>query len=477
MVVGELAYERDLIIIGGGPGGYHAAIRAAQLGQSVTLIEKDKLGGVCLNKGCIPSKVLTHSADQFASLHHMNEMGIEMNSARFNMEKLQIYKSKTIQQLREGVQSLCKANKIEILQGSAFFLSEDKIGVENDDQYEIYRFKHAIIATGSTPIAPEGINVDQERILDSWSITDLQTVPEKLVVYGHDYIALEIAMSFNAIGSEVVLIMEQDDFMLDASVSRELKRILKKNEIKVRKNTSIVEAKYNDGQVTVILKSPTDIEEITCSHLFISCKNSPNTNDLGINRIGIETTGSGFITVNEECRTSKNHIFAIGDVTEGPNLAVKAIKQGKTAAEIIAGLRPEADIRFLPIVVHTRPQIAYAGLTEAEAINHGYSVETAQFPLSSNGYAAIQGKKEGLIKVVFDKNDHLLLGVHIIGNGAVELISTGVQSLEMAARDEDILFPLYPHPSINEGLLEAVEAIKNQAIHLPPVRNKESIKL
>ncbi|MEH7347003.1 dihydrolipoyl dehydrogenase [Bacillus sp. JJ1532] len=468
MVVGDLAHERDLIIIGGGPGGYHAAIRAAQLGQSVTLIEKGEIGGVCLNKGCIPSKVLTHGAAKYESLKEMNELGIEAGSVKFNMDKLQAYKNKTINQLRDGVLSLCKANKVEIIHGSAFFLSEDRIGVENGDQYDIYRFNYAIIATGSSPKPPEGIQIDHERVLNSWSITNLEIVPEKLFVYGHDYIALEIAMAFNAIGSEVVLINEHDDFMLDSSINRELIRILKKKHIQVLKNNFISEAYTKDEQVSIYIKNKTGTEEITGSHLFVSGRQIPNTDQLGINRLGIETAKNGFIVVNHECRTSKNHIFAIGDVTEGPCLAVKAIKQGKTAAEAIAGIRTEADLRFLPIIAHTSPPIAYVGLTEEEAIRQRHSVDTAHFPLSANGYAAILGKKEGMIKVIFDKDHHLLLGMHIIGYGAVELISSGVFSLEMAARDEDLLFPLYPHPSLNEGLLEAVEAIKNQAIHLPP---------
>ncbi|KAB2329788.1 dihydrolipoyl dehydrogenase [Cytobacillus depressus] len=476
MVVGELAHERDLIIIGGGPGGYNAAIRATQLGQSVTLIEKAELGGECLNKGCIPSKILTHAADKVASFRDFDDLGIESDGIRFNIEKLQAYKDKTMSQLREGVRSLCKANKVEIIKGSAFFLSEDRIGVENGEQYEVYRFKHAIIATGSTPKAPEGIEIDHKRILDSWSITEIKMVPEKLLIYGNDYIALEIAMAYNALGSQVVLIIEEDDFKFDSSINRELKRVLKKNQIQVIKGSIVTNAYVSEEEVTIHIVNKTGEEAITGTHLFVSSFYIPNTDSIGINRIGIKTCENGFILVNEECRTSCKHIFAIGDVTEGPNLAVKAIKQGKTAAEVIAGIPSETDLRFLPIVAHTRPPIASVGLTEAKAINLGHSVASAIFPLTSSGYASVLGKKDGLIKVIFDKDDHFLLGMHIFGFGAVELISSGVFSLEMAARDEDFSFPLYPHPSINEGIAEAVEAIKKQAIHLSPAM-KKSLKI
>lgn len=466
MVVGELAHERDLIIIGGGPGGYNASIRAAELGLSVTLIEKEQLGGVCLNKGCIPSKVFTHGAEKLTSMKESAEFGVESGSVSFNLKKLQSYKNKTIAQLREGVKSLCKAHKVEIVKGSAFFLSENKIGVENGDQYDIYRFKHAIIATGSTPRLPKGIMKDDERILDSWSITNLESIPEKLIVYGSDYIALEMAMAFEAYGSEVTLIIEQEDFDFDTSINREIKRILKKKKIQLLRNSILMGAESDGEKVFIILEKNLATEKIMGTHLFISSWHSPNTENLGIDRLGINTTEGGYIKVNCQSQTSNLNIYAIGDVTEGPALAVKAIKQGKTAAEAIASIPTEADFRFLPIVAHTSPPIATVGLTEQKAIEQGYVVRVSQFPLSRNGYSAILGRKEGLIKVVFDKENHVLLGMHIIGYGAVELISSGVFSLEMVARDEDLLFPLYPHPSMNEALLEAVEALKNAEVPL-----------
>ncbi|MBS4189392.1 dihydrolipoyl dehydrogenase [Bacillus sp. FJAT-49705] len=468
MVVGELAHERDLIIIGGGPGGYNAAIRASQLGLAVTLIEKDQLGGVCLNYGCIPSKVLTYGAEKYVSSHDDAELGIESKGTHFNIETLQTYKIKTIANLREGVTSLIKANKIELLHGSAFFLSEDRIGVENGDQFEVFRFKHAIIAAGCSTKQPEGIIIDNKRILDSRSITNINIVPEKLVIYGHDYIALEMAMAYNAFGSEVMLILKHDEFDFDSSINRELKRLLKKYRIQIMRSTKINEAYAEEEEVSIILQNKTGTEKISASHIFVSNLETPNTDNLGIARIGVKTTKEGFIRVDDQCRTSIAKIFAVGDITEGPSLAVKAIKQGKTAAEIIAGIPAEADFRFLPKVVHTRPPIASVGLTEEGAISQGYSIEIGQFPLSSNGYAAIIGKKEGFIKLIFDKENHMLIGMHIIGDGAIELISSGILSLEMASRDEDLLFPTYPHPSMNEGILEAVEAIKNQAIHLSP---------
>ncbi|WP_419394298.1 dihydrolipoyl dehydrogenase [Cytobacillus praedii] len=469
MVVGELAHERELIIIGGGPGGYQAAIRAAQLGQSVTLIERAEHGGVCLNRGCIPTKVFTEGANRLASIRKAGQFGIESDSIHFNLHTLQTHKEKTIHQLREGIAALCKANKVELLSGSAFFLAEDRIGVENGDQYAVYRFKHAIIATGSIPFIPKGIEIDHKRIVDTWSITKLETIPETLIVYGYDYIALEMAMAFSVFGSRVTLIIEKNDFPFDHSINREIKRVFKKNGIKILRNTAISAAFADRNRVSINLEN----EVLTCTHLFVSTGQKPNTDNLGINRIGIEMTSSGFIQVNKQCLTSIPSIFAVGDVTEGPALAVKAIRQGKVASEAIAGISSEADFSFLPTIAHTLPPIASVGLTEQEAYEQGYQINVGQFPLSSSGIAAISGERDGFIKVIIDKESQLFLGLHMMGYGAVELITSGVFSLEMAARDEDWLFPTYPHPSINEGMLEAVESIKKQAIHiLPPLRNE-----
>jgi len=477
MVVGELAHEKDIVIIGGGPGGYHAAIRAAQLGKKVTLIERDQLGGICLNKGCIPSKVMAHGAERLVAAKQDAMLGIESSGLHFEIQKLRSYKNQVVKQLRDGVEALCKVNKIEVVKGSAFFLSDEKIGVENEDSYEVYRFNEAIIATGGTPVRLAGVPVSDERILDIWSIADLAEVPENLIVLGDDCIALEVAMAFQAFGSEVTLILNEEkaDFPFDSSINRELNRVLKKSGITVLKGYSFEEAVLSTEQLSVVLSGIKGKKTIEGSHLFYSCGVKPQINDLGIERLGMKLSTEGFIVTDKAGRTSIENIFAIGDVTEGPQLAVKAIKQGKVAAETICGRASENDLTFIPQIARTRPPIACAGLTEQEAAERGYDVGVGEFSISANGFATILGKKEGLVKVVFDKESDLLLGVHLIGQGAVELISNGIQALEMAARDEDIKFPSYPHPSINEALLEAVEAFKGEAIHSVPKKQKVKV--
>ncbi|CAM3674380.1 dihydrolipoyl dehydrogenase [Mesobacillus zeae] len=477
MVVGELAHEKDLVIIGGGPGGYHAAIRAAQLGKTVTMVEKESLGGVCLNKGCIPSKVFAHGAERLAAAKQDEMLGIVSSGISFELAKLASYKNQVVKQLRDGVEALCRANKIEVIRGSAFFLSTDRIGVENEDSYEVYRFKEAIIATGGTPVKLAGPPEVNARVIDSWSIANLAEVPEHLVILGDDYIALETAMTFKAFGSKVTLVLcgEREEFSFDASINRELNRILKKSGITVAKGYSFEEVGLKSDGVSILLNGKKGARKIEGSHLFYSLGTKPLLDNLGIDRLGMELSEEGLVVTDSSGRTSIRNIFAIGDVTEGPQLAVKAIKQGKTAAETICGRKSENDLTFLPVIARTRPPIACAGLTEQEAKHQGYDVTVGEFSLAGNGYATILGKKDGLVKVVFDKESDLMLGVHLIGQGAVELISNGITALEMAARDEDIIFPAYPHPSINEALLEAAEAFKGEAIHSIP--KKVTVKI
>lgn len=463
MVVGEFVEHRDLIIIGGGPGGYNAAIRAAQLGMEVTLIEQESLGGVCLNQGCIPSKIFAHAAKQFSSIAHMAELGITTDEGTFDIAQLATYKDKTVSTLRKGVEGLCKKNKIEILEGKANFTGKSKIGVENGHRFDLYEFNHCIIATGSETIIPEHLAIEDPRIVTPRDIYNLTVLPEELIVYGSDYISLEVACSFNKLGSKVKVILDEQDYPFDESINRELRRVMKKDKIKVYRGKQIRRVKTTAEQIEVQLTGQE--ADLSGSHLCISGKIQPNMKDLDMDRFGLKLTENGFIETDQTMRTSLENIFAVGDVTLGPALAVKAIKQGKVAAETIAGLASEVDITLIPTIVHTTPPIATVGLTEAEAKDQGYTIKSSQISLSGNSYAMISNEKSGMIKVISDEKTELLLGIHIFGAGAVELINTGVTALEMVAREADLEFPLYPHPSFNEAIMEAVEDLNSKAIH------------
>ncbi|WP_106497960.1 dihydrolipoyl dehydrogenase family protein [Lentibacillus sp. Marseille-P4043] len=475
MVVGEFAEQRELIIIGGGPGGYNAAIRAAQLGVQVTLIEKAELGGVCLNKGCIPSKVHTHAAKQLASISNFKSLGISTGEASFDYDQLTKYREKTVTQLRKGVEALCTQNQIEVVKGTANFLAENRIGVEIGHRFEMFEFKHAIIATGSSSDIPERFQNHKDRLLVADTVYNHNEMPEELIVCGRDAISLEVAFSFHQLGANVSIVLDgETDFPFDGTINRELKRILKKEKINVYRGYTIDKLTPSEQIVEISLSKDGKAKDISGTHVYVETKQQPMIDSLGAERIGIRITNDGYIDIDSQMRSTVKHIFAVGDVTAGTPSALKAIKQGKVAAEIIAGLQSEADFTFIPTVVHSTPPIASVGLTETEAIEQGYNVKTSQFSHSGNSYAMIANEKNGVTKLIKDVDTDLLLGYHAIGAGAIELVNTGVTALEMVGRDEDLRFPMYPHPSFNETILEAVEGLTESAIHIPPRKKKET---
>lgn len=476
MVVGELVEERDLVIIGGGPGGYTAAIRAAQLGLKPTLIERNKLGGSCLHVGCIPSKLWAHAGKKYSELNHLKEIGITPKEVTYQLDKLLTYQKKVINQLEKGIIALCKANQVEVIEGSATFLAEDRIGVENGHKFDTYRFKQAIIATGSNIAPMEEIPTDRKRIYHADEIYQITELPSDLIVYGDDYISLEVASSFRALGVNVKLLFPHDaEQTLDETILREMERLFKKRKLKIMKEVELLNIEEDENEVHIEANIRGKKETLTGSHLFMSGRNVPNVNELGIDRVGMERNDDGTIVTNDYFQTSIPNIYAIGDVTDGEQLAVKAIKQGKLVAEHIAGENVEWDRNFLPTVIHTNPPIVSVGLTEAEAKEYEIDVTISQIPLQSNGYAQITGNKDGIVKVISEKDTTIIQGIHMIGEGAIELASSFVQSLEMVAKEEDLTFPFYPHPSINEGFLEAVEEMVGQAIHVAPPRVKQKV--
>ncbi|AXF57027.1 dihydrolipoyl dehydrogenase family protein [Salicibibacter kimchii] len=464
MVVGDFAHEKDVIIIGGGPGGYHAAIRAAQLGQEVALIEKDMPGGVCIRNGCISSKLFAEAAKRLRDANDMPPYGINVPLPTFDLAELQQKKSALIKQLTGGVQSLLKKHRVEVIQGEAKFLSEDQIGIENGDSFEKYQFKQAVIATGSSYVRPDGFDMNHERILDPTSIYKQTDLPEHLIVFGSDYHAIEVASSYTAFGTEITLALD-GPWSYDQDINKELTRLFKKNNVKVLKNSSLVNVSPFEEQVEATVFSGEKEQTITASHLFLSCNRVANTDALALDTGGIENIDGGFIPITATAQTNQPHIYAVGDVTSHGSLAVEAIKQGKVAAERIAGEKSEWDPWACPMVTHGIRPIATTGLTEEEAMKAGYDINVGTFPLRSNGYASITNKNEGLFKIISEKETDVILGFHSLGAGAVELISQAIQALEMGARIEDLSYPYYPHPSLNEAWLEASDDVFGIAVH------------
>ncbi|EIT85803.1 dihydrolipoamide dehydrogenase [Fictibacillus macauensis ZFHKF-1] len=475
MVVGEFVQKRQLMIIGGGPGGYHAAIRAAQLGLEVTLVEKEAMGGVCLNEGCIPTKAMTQAASNLSSLAHYKAMGINVGDATFSLDTFRSFQEQQISNLRSGVEALCKANRIEILRGTASFMQENRIGVETGHQFEIYEYEQAIIAVGATMKMPKELSYIEGKIMTLAQWWKLSELPEHLLVIGSDYMALEAAFTYCQLGSQVTLMTDDETFGLDRAVVKELQRVMKKEKIKLLKNSTLIEVSLHGETVIATVLAQEERVTIEASHLLVAGSYEANSKEIGCDFLKIAVDEAGMIEVDEGCATSVQNIYAVGDCTIGPKLASKAIKQGKVAAECIGGLKAAFNLASIPMVIHTNPPIAYSGLREDEAKAAGYTVKSGQFAMGGNGFTALAGQKDGVVKLVMDEQSDLLLGVHMLGRGATELIQAGVMLLEMAAREEDVAYPLYAHPSLSEAWMEAVEAATGKAIHIPPSKKKETL--
>ncbi|MCR8867679.1 dihydrolipoyl dehydrogenase [Peribacillus frigoritolerans] len=471
MVVGEVAVETDVVIMGGGPGGYAAAIRLGQLGKSVVLVEKDKLGGVCLNRGCIPSKALIHAADQYHGLNDLGKMGIRLPQERTTMDLgvWQDWKGGIISQLGHGIAHLCKENGVTVVKGQATFLSDDRIGVETGGDFETYKFEQAIIATGSRPFIPSFIKVDGEYILDSTSSLQLNEVPASLSIIGGGYIGIELGMAFAKLGTKVTIIEMANRILpqVAENLVKDVTRNAKKLGINIKTSSRVEKASVVDGQVHLLVSSEEQgTEAVVSEKTLVTIGRIPNTEEIGLNRAGVTVGEKGHIAVDMECRTNVPHIFAIGDTTPGPALAHRASKQGIVAAEVIAGLPSAVDSPYVPYVIFSEPQIAGVGLSREEAEQQGYSVKVGKFPFSANGRALATNETEGFAEVIVDANSHILLGMHMVGADASNLIGEGVLALELAARVEDIALSMHPHPTLTEGWLEAAEAVLGHAIHI-----------
>ena len=470
MVVGEVAVETDVVVIGGGPGGYAAAIRLGQLGKSVTLIERDKLGGVCLNMGCIPSKALIHTAEQFHNLKDLKKMGIQFSGEvdPVNLSVWQEWKEGVVSKLTQGVSHLCEKNGVTVVKGEASFLSENRIGVETGGDFETYKFEEAIIATGSRPFIPSFLEVDGEYILDSTKALELKEIPSSLSIIGGGYIGIEMGMAYSKLGTKVTIIEMADTILSQISpdLVKEITRKSKKLGITLKTATKVEQADIEDGKVK--LRTVTDGKEeiIESDKVLVTIGRLPNTEGLGLEQAGIEKAERGLIEVDSQCRTNVSHIFAIGDITPGPALAHRASKQGIVAAEVIGGLPSAVDSPFIPYVIFSDPQIAGVGLTVEEAKQNGHEIKIGKFPFQANGRALATNESEGFAQVIVDAKSHILLGMHVVGPDASNLIGEGVLALELAARVEDIALSVHAHPTLSESWMEAAEAALGHAIHI-----------
>ena len=464
----------DAVVIGAGPGGYPAAIRLGQLKVKTAIIEREYIGGVCLNVGCIPSKAVIHAAKMFDKLGHSEDMGISVpGKPTLDMGKLQSWKGGVVGKLTGGVRTLLKANKVEIIEGNARLGKPGpdghRITVKTASGEQTIIAKSVVIATGSRPIEIPGFKIDQKRIIDSTGALALGQVPPRLIVIGGGYIGLELGMCYAKFGSKVTVVEALPRLLanMDKDCVTVVDRKLKKMGVEVMVETKAKswEDKGDRAVLTVELKDG-KTAAIDADKILLSVGRRPNSEDLGLEQAGV-TLQKGFIVADDHLRTNVPGIYAIGDVIGGMMLAHKATKEGEVVAEIIAGHKAAFDVRTIPAVVFTDPEIASTGLTEDEARAKGHAeLKVGKFPFAALGRALSVNDTEGFVKVVADGKTGELLGVHIVGNGASDLISEASLGIEMGAVADDLRLTIHPHPTLSEGVMEAAAAALGEAVHI-----------
>jgi dihydrolipoamide dehydrogenase len=464
-----MADTYDVIVIGAGPGGYVAAIRAAQLGMSVACVEKrETLGGTCLNIGCIPSKALLQSSEKYAETRHaLAQHGIAVGDVSFDLQAMMARKDKVVGENTRGVSFLFRKNKVEHVKGAAKFLAPNRLDVAG----RTLEAKRAIIvATGSDSVPLPGVEIDETTILSSTGALSLAAVPRRLVVVGGGYIGLELGSVWRRLGSEVTVIEFLDRITpgMDGELSTALQRTLAKQGLVFRLGQKVVEAKRNAKEVTLAIEPAAGgaREAIAADAVLVSIGRRPLTEGLGLETVGVARDNRGRIAVDARYAASVPGIYAIGDVIAGPMLAHKASDEGAAVAEIIAGEHPALDYDAIPAVIYTWPEVASVGKTEEELKEAGVHYKVGKFPFSANPRARANADTEGFVKILAEAASDRVRGVHIIGPDAGTIIAEAALAMEFGASAEDIARTCHAHPTLNEALKEAALAVDGRAIHM-----------
>ncbi|MEZ4365084.1 MAG: dihydrolipoyl dehydrogenase [Kofleriaceae bacterium] len=464
----------DAVVIGAGPGGYPAAIRLGQLGVKTAVIEREYVGGVCLNVGCIPSKAVIHAAKMFDKMGHADELGIGISGKpTLDVGKLQAWKGSVVSKLTGGVRTLLKGNGVTLIEGTATLGKPGPDGhrlsvVGKDGATETVIAKSVVIATGSRPMNIPGFTIDQDRIIDSTGALALPAIPPRLIVIGGGYIGLELGMAYAKFGSKVTVVEATGGLLgaMDKDCVAVVARKLKKMGVEVMLGAKAKswEAKADRAVLTVELEGG-KTATIDADKILLSIGRRPNTEHLGLEAVGVKLDGRGFIVADEQLRTNVGGIYAIGDVIGGMMLAHKATKEGEVVAEVIAGHKAAMDVRTIPAVVFTDPEIASCGLTEDEAKAAGHTVKVGKFPFAALGRALGANDTEGFCKVIVDAKSEEILGAHLVGNGSTDLIAEMTLAIEMGAVAQDLNLTIHAHPTLAEGLREATAAAIGEAVH------------
>ncbi|MDJ1110878.1 MULTISPECIES: dihydrolipoyl dehydrogenase [Macrococcus] len=466
MVVGDFPIETDTIVIGAGPGGYVAAIRAAQLGQKVTIVEKGNLGGVCLNVGCIPSKAMLSASHKYETAKHSEEYGIKAENVTLDFSKVQEFKNSVVNRLTGGVGSLLKGRKVEIVQGEAYFVDQNNLKVMTEKASQTYTFKNAIIATGSRPIEIPNFKFNK-RVIDSTGALALPEVPEHLVVVGGGYIGSELGTAYANFGSKVTILEGAKDILggFEKQMTQVVKKGLKAKGVEIVTEAMAKSAEESENGVKVTYEAKGETHTIEADYCLVTVGRRPNTDELGLEGLGIKMTDRGIIEVDAQSRTSVENIYAIGDIVAGPPLAHKASYEGKVAAEAISGEKSEVDYLGIPAVCFTEPELATVGYTEAMAKEEGLDFKASKFPYAANGRALSIGETDGFLKLITLKEDGLLIGAQVAGAGASDLIAELGLAIETGMTAEDIALTIHAHPTLGEITMEAAEVAMGHPIH------------
>ncbi len=459
----------DLVIIGGGPGGYAAAFYAADLGMDVTLVDtEENPGGVCLYRGCIPSKALLHVAKLINEAKEAADWGISFGEPKIDLDKLRKFKNDVVGNLTGGLGQLSKRRKVQYVRGFASFIDNTRLKIDEHDGGESELvFKNAILATGSRPATIPG-TPESDRVMDSSAALDFPDVPGKVLVIGGGYIGLELGTVYAALGSRVTVVEMTDGLLpgADRDMVRQLQKRLDDQFESIMLETKVTEMKEQKNGIKVTLQSGDEEQNAIFDRVLISVGRKPNTSGFGIENTRVAINDRGFVVVDPQRRTAEENIFAIGDITGDPMLAHKASHEARTAVDAINGKKAVFEPWAIPAVVFTDPEIAWAGLSETEAKAQNRKVEVARFPWAASGRATTLDRSDGVTKLIIDPETERILGVGIAGPGAGELIAEGVLAIEMAARVQDVAASIHPHPTLSETVMEAADSFYGHATHI-----------
>jgi dihydrolipoamide dehydrogenase len=457
----------EALVIGAGPGGYVAGIRLGQLKKKALVVERDKAGGICLNVGCIPSKALINAAKYYDKLRHGADIGILADNLRLDMERMQTWKGEVVSKLTGGVRILLKANGCDYRTGTARLLTRNTVEVTDASGKQTIQADNIVIATGSRPIEIPGFKFDGQLIVDSTGALDFRTPPERFVVIGGGYIGIEIGTLYAKLGSKVTVVEALPAILPgnDPEIVQIVARKLKKLGVEVMTGAKAKSWTEKGGRAVVTVEVDGKEATLDADKVLVAVGRRPNSEGLGLEEVGVKID-RGFVTVDRRMRTNVPGIYAIGDVAGQPMLAHKASREAEVVAEVIAGHKAEFDVRAIPAVIFSDPEVATAGITAEEAEKRGHKVRVGKFPFVALGRALANADTDGFVKVVIDAASQEVLGVHVVGNGAPDIIAEATLAIEMGALADDLSLTIHAHPTLPEAIMEAAKAAVGEAIHI-----------